>query len=237
MWTLARCSPVDGRWTPGGRWYGLRTAIRTRPWLRPPNGSRCGPTGTGMSPSWTRTPWGWRVGGWAPDGPARRIRSAPGGVILRAVDRVRAGDVLYELRADGAGRIPAALDGRRHCGSATRRRRHSRWCWTGSRRSLRASQGSERRRPRGTTKRRAVWDGELVEEADPDPGTRQEGHRRVRPGGQQREARGVGSHGRARRLDRTGAQPSFDRYTLVLRAACGSEFWRRRVRRPGQAKP
>ena len=84
----------------------------------------------------TRTPSGWPRGGSAPVGPARRTRSASAaGVVLhrRPGDEVRAGDPLYELRADDATRIPAALPRPpTRCGSRRRRRRRRRWSSTAS---------------------------------------------------------------------------------------------------------
>ena len=95
------------------------------------------PTPTASSRPSTRTPWGWPPGGSAPAGPARRTRSAsPAGVVLhkRPGDPVRAGDPLYELRAEDATRIPAALAeaAARRSGSRRPRRPRRRWSSSGS---------------------------------------------------------------------------------------------------------
>ena len=108
---------------------------------------------------------GWPPGGSAPAGPARRTRSAsPAGVVLhkRPGDPVRAGDPLYELRADDAGADPGGAGGGRSRGARSRRRRRRRRRWSSSgsadRSAGRRSRGaghSERYPPRpGGTDRR-----------------------------------------------------------------------------------
>ena len=95
------------------------------------NGKRCGPTRAGYVTAVDALAIGlaaWRLGA----GRARKEDpvSAAAGVVLhrRPGDKVRAGDVLYELRADDAARIPAALEAAQsRYGSGAPRRHPYRW--------------------------------------------------------------------------------------------------------------
>ena len=160
---------------------------------------------TATWPRSTRTRMGlaaWRLGA----GRARKEDpvSVPAGVVLhrRPGDPVPAGDVLYELRADDAARIPAAAE-------LGRGRRHDR--------ALRRPPAAA-----GAGEDRVMT--ELIAGGDPHAGARRQGHRRVRRAGQQRRDRAVGrAHGGAGRLGGAGADARVRRvHAGAARHACGS---------------